>query len=114
MRLVPLLTSAVISISLAAPAWADSDNGDDQRFLNALTKAGITYQSPDRAITAGKRVCGLANAGTSQFDILRNIRDLNPGFTLDSAASFAQAAAIAYCPDRLTAGSGQLKGNSTD
>ena len=106
MRLVPVLISAVLSIGPTAPAWADSDNGDDQAFLADLTKAGITYQSAERAIAAGRKVCDLANGGTSQVDILRNIRDLNPGFSTDGAARFAEAAANAYCPDRLTAGSG--------
>jgi hypothetical protein len=110
MKLLGVLTSVAALIGMAAPAHADSDNGDDA-FLAALTKAGITYQSPDRAVAAGKKVCDLANGGTPQLDILRDIRDSNPGFTLDSAAKFTQAAASVYCPDRLTARSDGGKDN---
>jgi hypothetical protein len=99
MRLLPVLTSVAALIGMAAPAHADDD---DQAFLAALTKAGITYRSPDSAIAAGKKVCDLANAGTSQMEILRDVRDMNPGFTLGSAAKFTQAAASVYCPNRLS------------
>jgi Protein of unknown function (DUF732) len=44
---------------------------------------------------------GLARSGTSQLDIVRDIRDLNPGFTMASAAKFAHTAASVYCPDLL-------------
>ncbi|OSC24970.1 hypothetical protein B8W69_20400 [Mycobacterium vulneris] len=103
MRVLPFLASTVASIGMAMPAHADSD---DDAFLAALTKAGISYQNPDRAITAGQKVCDLANSGTSQLDIVRDIRDLNPGFTMVSAAKFAQAAASVYCPERLSTDSG--------
>lgn len=79
MRLLPVLTTVGAVIWIAVPAHADTDPGDDHAFLVALTDAGITYQSPDRAIAAGKQVCDLANSGTTQLDILRDIRDLNPG-----------------------------------
>ncbi|WP_407662940.1 DUF732 domain-containing protein [Mycobacterium tilburgii] len=86
-------------IGLAAPAYADSD---DDAFLVALKDAGITYHDPEHAIKAGKKVCDLANSGTSELDIIRDIRDLNPAFTLAKSAKFAKAAATAYCPDRLS------------
>jgi hypothetical protein len=101
MRLLPALTTVGAVICMAVPAHADTDPGDDHAFLAAMTKAGITYQSPDRAIAAGRQVCDLANSGTTQLDILRDIRDLNPGFTMDGAVKFAQVAAGSYCPDRL-------------
>lgn len=103
MKVLPLSASIVAVIGLAAPAHADPD---DDAFLAALTNAGITYHDPDRAITAGQKVCDLANSGTSQLDIIRDIRDLNPGFTMTSAAKFAKAAASIYCPERLSTDSG--------
>ena len=48
----------------------------------------------------------MANSGTSQLDIIRDIRDLNPSFTMTKAAKFAKAAAMAYCPERLSTDSG--------
>jgi hypothetical protein len=98
MKVLPFLASVVALIGTAAPAHADPD---DDAFLAALTKAGISYQSPDKAIKAGQKVCDLANSGTSQLDIVRDIRDLNPSFTMASAAKFANAAATVYCPERL-------------
>ncbi|OBA59298.1 hypothetical protein A5647_16615 [Mycobacterium sp. 1100029.7] len=98
MKIPPLVTSILALIALAAPAHADpADDG----FLAALTNAGIAYHDPDHAIKAGQKVCDLANSGTSQLDIIRDIRDLNPAFTMSSAAKFAKAAALAYCPERL-------------
>ena len=87
MKALPLLASVVALVGLAAPAHADPD---DDAFLAALTKAGISYQNPDKAVKAGQKVCDLANSGTSQLDIVRDIRDLNPSFTMTSAAKFAK------------------------
>lgn len=103
MKLFPFLASVVALIGMAAPAHADPD---DDAFLAALTTAGISYQSPDKVIKAGQKVCDLANSGTSQLDIVRDIRDLNPSFTMAGAAQFAQAAASVYCPELLSVDSG--------
>ncbi|CDO85706.1 hypothetical protein AWC29_11145 [Mycobacterium triplex] len=104
MKAVPRLVTVVAVVGLAAPAHADSS---DDAFLAALSNAGITYQSPDRAIKAGQKVCDLASSGTAQLDIVRDIKDLNPAFTMAKAARFAHAAASAYCPELLdTGGSG--------
>jgi uncharacterized protein DUF732 len=92
------LAALVATVALAAPAHADPA---DDAFLAALTNAGITYRDPANAIKAGQKVCDLANSGTSQLDIVRDIRDLNPSFTMTKAAKFANAAASAYCPERL-------------
>jgi Protein of unknown function (DUF732) len=98
MKVLPFLAGVAALIGLAAPAYADP--GDDA-FLAALTKAGISYKNPDKAIKAGQKVCDLASSGTSQLDIVRDIRDLNPAFTMATAAKFAQAAASVYCPNLL-------------
>jgi hypothetical protein len=101
MRLVLLLTSVAAVIGTAAPAYADPD-GKDQTFLNALTQAGLTYMSADRAITAGKQVCSLADGGMTGAEIVQNLQDRNPGFQDVGAAKFAAIAASAYCPEKLT------------
>lgn len=103
MKALPFLAGAVAVVGMAAPAHADPS---DDAFLAALNQAGITYQSPDKAIKAGQKVCDLANSGTSQLDIIRDIRDLNPAFTMAKAAKFAQAAASAYCPELLDTSGG--------
>ena len=103
MKALPFLATIGGFIAIASPVHADSD---DDAFLAALTNAGITYHDPEHAIKAGQKVCDLANSGTSQLDIIRDIRDLNPGFTVTSAAKFAKAAASVYCPERLSTDSG--------
>lgn len=99
MKVSPLLAGVLVVIAVAAPAHADPD---DDAFLAALNQAGITFRDPDHAIKAGQKVCDLASSGTSQLDIVRDIRDLNPAFTMASAAKFAKAAAGIYCPELLS------------
>jgi Protein of unknown function (DUF732) len=110
MRVLPFLASAVAVVGLAVPAHADSD---DDAFLAALNKAGISYKSPDRAIAAAQKVCDLANGGTSQLDIIRDVHEFNPSFSASAAAKFVQAAATAYCPDRLSVDSGGTNPNTS-
>lgn len=99
MRLAPLACAAALMIGTAAPAHADPK---DQTFLAALTQAGLTYMSADRAITAGKQVCTLADEGMTGEEIVRNLQERNPGFQGPGAAKFAAIAASAYCPEKLT------------
>jgi hypothetical protein len=99
MRFLPLLASVVVLVGAAIPAHADSD---DDEFLAALRKSGITYQNPDRAIKAAQKVCDLANSGTSEAEIIKDLHEFNPAFTMGKAALFVQAAAGAYCPERLS------------
>jgi hypothetical protein len=101
MRLLLLLASAAVVIGTAAPAYADP-SAKDQSFLNALTQAGLTYMNADRAITAGKQVCSLADDGMTGEEIVKNLQDRNPGFQGPGAAKFAAIAASAYCPEKLT------------
>jgi hypothetical protein len=101
MRLVLLLASAAVVIGTAAPAYADP-SAKDQAFLNALSQAGLTYLSADRAITAGKQVCSSADDGMTGEEIVKNLQDRNPGFQGPGAAKFAAIAASAYCPEKLT------------
>ena len=90
-------------IGSAVPAHADVDS-NDQNFLAALNKAGITSSSPEQAVTAGKTVCQMMGDGTTNADLVKQLTQQNPGFSVDSAAKFAAIAASAYCPDRLNGG----------
>ena len=101
MRLVLLLASAAVIVGTAAPADADP-SAKDQAFLNALSQAGLTYLNADRAISAGKLVCSLADDGMTGEEIVKNLQDRNPGFQGPGAAKFAAIAASAYCPEKLT------------
>ena len=102
MRLLLLLASAALVIGTAAPAYADPPTPKDQAFLTALAQAGLTYMNEDRAITAGKQVCSLADGGMTGEEIVKNLQDRNPGFQGPGAAKFAAIAASAYCPEKLT------------
>lgn len=103
MRFLSILAGAVAIVGMAIPAHADSDDG---AFLAALNKAGITYQNPDRAIKAAQKVCDLVSSGTSEADIIKDLHELNPAFTMAKAAEFVQAAAVVYCPARLSTSDG--------
>src|ERR1700761_8566402 len=98
MRRLSMLLSVATMIAVAAPAHAD---GNDQSFLVALQQAGLTYQDPDRAVSAGKQVCDLVNGGMAAADIVKHLEQYNPGFAGDGAAKFPAIAAAAYCPNVL-------------
>lgn len=98
--LVALLLSASTMIGLSAPAHAEP-TGDDAAFLAALDKVGITYADPGQAITAAKAMCGLVANGVTGLQLVADLRDYNPGLTMDSAAKFAAIASGAYCPEHL-------------
>lgn len=110
MRYLPILTAVIAGVGMAIPANADSD---DDAFLAALNKAGITYSNPDRAIKAGQKVCDLVNSGTTELDIIRDVHELNPAVTAAKSALFVQAAASSYCPDRLSTSDGGTNPHSS-
>lgn len=99
MRLLLTLTSPIAMIGIAVPAYAD-DN--DQQFLAELRQSGITYQDPDRAITAAKSVCQLVDEGKSDAEIVTELQSRNPAFQGMGAAKFTTLAAAHYCPKYLT------------
>ena len=101
MRLVLALACVAAVVGTAPPARADID-GNDQVFLAALKAAGLTYEDPDHAISAGKAVCNLVDGGMPGVEIVKNLQELNPAFEGDGAAKFTAIAASAYCPKTLT------------
>src|SRR5579875_4067593 len=100
MRLLPIMIGTITAMLLATSAHADPA-GDDANFLRSLDRLGITYQSPDSVIASGRAVCQLLDEGKTQKDIVQQLRQANPGFTLNSAKNFAVVAATAYCPQYL-------------
>ncbi|WP_372506481.1 DUF732 domain-containing protein [Mycobacterium noviomagense] len=104
MRVLLLISSVAAVIVLAVPAHADP-SGDDATFLASLNQAGITYTNPDRAIGAGKAVCDQLANGAKAPDLVKQLTDVNPGFTGNGAIKFAGIAASVYCPDQLQSGS---------
>jgi hypothetical protein len=101
MRTLLALICAVTTIALAAPAYCEPQ-GDDGAFLAALDGAGITYNSPAQAIASAKAVCGLMARGETGLQVVSDVKDQNPGMSMDGAAKFAALASNAYCPEHLT------------
>ena len=91
----------IAGIAVFTTANAEPDAIIEDGFLNALNNAGITYRSAPQAVSAGLAVCGLMESGMSGIDVVNEVKNSNPGFTLDSAAKFAAIAAHEYCPDHL-------------
>ncbi|WP_205872961.1 DUF732 domain-containing protein [Mycobacterium camsae] len=100
MRPAIAAAAVVATIAFAAPAHADPD-GDDATFLSALADAGITVPDPAQAVVSAQAVCGLMRNGETGLQVLTDVRNQNPGLTLDGAAMFTAIASNTYCPEHL-------------
>lgn len=98
-RLLSLLSLTAV-VGLTVPAHASGDDVDDA-FLASLNKAGITFRSPDQAITAGHSVCSMLKDKKSGPEVLSLLQSANPGMTPDGARMFLGASLNAYCPEGL-------------
>lgn len=105
MRLLLALLGAFGVSSFAALAHAEPA-GDDAAFLANLGNSGITYSTPSQVIASAKAVCGLMGKGETGLQVVSDVKDQNPGMTMDAAAKFAALASSAYCPQHLTPKSG--------
>jgi len=104
MRRVLMLFGIAAALGVGVPAHADPgspDPGVDASFLDALTKAGITFNNGAGAVNAGKTACGLMGQGQPELDVIRHVTEQNPGISTTSAAKFTAIAASAYCPQFL-------------
>jgi Protein of unknown function (DUF732) len=108
-RLLVLFSAA--AVGLAAPVQADP--GVDASFLDALTKAGITFNDGPNAVNAGKTACGLMSQGQQGLDVIKHVSEQNPGISTISAAKFTAIAATAYCPQFIQRAN-DIGGDSTE
>lgn len=99
MRRLLVQFGVVAALGLTVPAQADP--GVDASFLDALTKAGITFKDGPDAVNAGKTVCALMDQGKPELDVIQSVTQQNPGISTTSAAKFTAIAASAYCPQHL-------------
>ncbi|MGB6207669.1 DUF732 domain-containing protein, partial [Mycobacterium sp.] len=99
MRRLLVLFGVAAAVGLGAPAHADP--GVDASFLDALTKAGITFSNGPSAISAGKTACAMMSHGQPELDVVQHVSEQNPGISTTSAAKFTAIAASAYCPQYL-------------
>ncbi len=98
MRLLLALLGASALIGLAAPAYANPDDGIDASFLATMRDAGLNYTSSVQAIAFAKSVCGSLGNGKSGPELIRDLQRDNPDLTTDHAALFVAISAKYYCP----------------
>jgi hypothetical protein len=101
MRRFLMLLGIAATVGVAVPAHADPAAGVDASFLDALTKAGITFNNGPNAVNAAKTACALMGQGQPQLDVVQRVSEQNPGISTTSAAKFTAIAASAYCPQFL-------------
>jgi hypothetical protein len=99
MRRLLVVVGVAWSLGSAIPAHADPNI--DASFVDALAKAGITFNDSKNAVNAGKTACGLMDQGKPELDVIQLVTQQNPGISTTSAAQFTAIAASAYCPQHL-------------
>jgi len=99
MRRLLVVLGIASSLGSAIPAHADPNV--DASFVDALTKAGITFNDSRSAISAGKTACELMDEGKPELDVIALVTQQNPAISTTSAAKFTAIAASAYCPQHL-------------
>ena len=104
MRRLLVTLGIAASLGSGVPAHADPGGADpnlDARFLDALTKAGLTVISRPGAVRDGKAACGMMAQGQPELDVIQHVSKQNPGLDTTKAAKFTAIAASAYCPQYL-------------
>ena len=99
MRRLLVVVGVASSLGSAIPAHADPNV--DASFVDALNRAGITFNDSKSAVNAGKTACGLMDQGKPELDVIQLVTQQNPGISTTSAAQFTAIAASAYCPQHL-------------
>lgn len=90
-----MLPVAAVAIALAAPAHAD----DNANFLIDIRNAGINFGDSSTTVTAGRTVCRMLEAGSSEEEIVTNIEQQNLGVSHAKAQTFEQTSVSDLCPD---------------
>jgi hypothetical protein len=93
-----LVTVMGIAWALVSPAPAHAEPGIDASFVDALTKAGITFNDPGNAVEAGHAACDLIAQGKPGIQVVQLVQQQNSGISTVSAAKFTAIAVSAYCP----------------
>jgi hypothetical protein len=99
MRRVLVVLGIASSLGLAIPAHADPNV--DASYVDALSKAGITFTDSSSAVNAGETACELMGQGKPVLDVIAAVTQQNPGISTTSAAQFTAIAASAYCPQYI-------------
>nr|WP_046286583.1 DUF732 domain-containing protein [Mycobacterium sp. UM_NZ2] len=83
-------------LGVAAPAGADTD---DNGFLGALDKMGISYPDAADAVAGGHSVCEYLAGGHSPNQAAKAVKNANPSLTLTGASQFVSIARASYCEE---------------
>jgi hypothetical protein len=86
---------AALAAALATPIHADMMGN---RFLTALTNAGVSYSQPASTMALGQSVCPLlVQPGGSFYTVTSKMAD-GHGMSQDAAGVFTLIAIATYCP----------------
>jgi hypothetical protein len=96
MRRLVMVLGGAAALGLAAPAHAEP--GVDASFVDALTKAGISFNDPNNAVEAGHTTCDLLAKGKPGLQVVQLVQQQNSGISTVNAAKFTAIAVSAYCP----------------
>lgn len=96
MRRLLMVLGVATALGLAVPAHAEP--GVDASFVDALTKAGITFNDPSNAVEAGHTTCDLIAQGKPGLQVVQLVQQQNSGISTTNAAKFTAIAVSAYCP----------------
>ena len=96
-NLTVTLVGFATAVTLAAPASADPVNNDNNNFLNALNRAGISYNDPTNTEQLGQSICPmLVEPGKNLASIYSQVS--NNGISPGMASFFTGIAISMYCP----------------
>jgi hypothetical protein len=104
MRPLLVVLGVVSALGMAAPAGAEP--GADASFIDALSKAGITFNDPSNAVEAGHTTCDLISQGKPGLQVVQLVQQQNSGISTTNAAKFTAIAVSAYCPQYVQQANG--------
>ncbi len=91
-----LVVSLLASVG-AAPGFANAITDIDAAFLTTLDQFGITYASPEAAISGGHQACDLLYYGWTPNQVTHEVWT-KTNLDLFHAGVFVGASIGAYCP----------------
>lgn len=94
--LPPIVPSAAPSTVTVSPLPSKAEL--DQRFLSAVSVAGLGIKNVDMTIRAGHDVCEALKDGHSKNEVEDAWVKANHTFTLQNAATLVDASVAVYCP----------------
>lgn len=92
---------ATTSVAAASPQPIASTPDQDNNYVQALNKRGISFANPDAAIHNGKVVCQDIAQGMTVQQIIASFSASNPALGKDADA-YMSISVHAYCPQNVS------------